>query len=125
MRVLLVDKRVIFLESLQRLLQANGILVVGTASESFEALEKIRTLFPDVIIIDVTGNGHERLETIKQIKLEKKTIKIIVLADSEENMRAVGHSNTCSYLLTSIKGKDLMQKLKALELNEERIDQRL
>ncbi len=118
MRVLLVDNRALFLEGLQSLLQSNGIEVAGTALSGPEALEKTRLLGPDVVLMDVTGAGRERLAAIRRIRAENPAIKIIVFADSDENLMATLQSGACGYLLTSIEGGELLKKLGGLERGE-------
>ncbi|MEN6349602.1 MAG: response regulator [Syntrophomonas sp.] len=120
MRVLLVDKRVLFLEGLKKVFHSNNIEVAGTALSNSDALEKTRELDPDLIVIDVTGAGQERLNTIRQIKAENGAIKIIVLADSKENLAAAEQNKACGCLLNSIVGEDLLAMINELgkELKE-------
>ncbi|ATW28165.1 response regulator [Candidatus Formimonas warabiya] len=118
MNVLLVDNRVLFLEGLQSLLQSNGIKVAGMALSGPEALEKTRLLGPDVVLMDVTGTGQDRLEAIRRIRAENPAVKIIVFADSDENLIAAVQNGACGYLLTSIEGGELLQKLGDLERGE-------
>lgn len=118
MKVLLVDNRVLFLEGLQKRLQLGGIEVAGTALSGQEALAKAGLLYPDVVLIDVTGSGQERLATIRRLKKENPAVKIIALADSDENLIAAVQNGACGYLLTNIEGEELLQKLGALERGE-------
>jgi len=118
MNVLLVDNRVLFLEGLKSLLQSNGVCVAGTALSGTEALEKTRLLSPDVVLMDVTGTGQERLAAIRRIRTENPAVKIIVFADSDENLMAAVQSGACGYLLTSIESRELLQKLSGLERGE-------
>ncbi|RJQ26573.1 MAG: DNA-binding response regulator [Peptococcaceae bacterium] len=118
LKILLVDDRTLFREGLQGFLQANGIEVAGTARDGPEALEKVRLLGPDVVLMDVTGAGRDRLEAIRRIRAENPAVKIVVFADSDENLMAAVQSGACGYLLTSIEGGELLQKLLALERGE-------
>jgi CheY-like chemotaxis protein len=58
LRCLLVDDSDAFLEAASVLLQRQGLTVAGVASNSAEALQQIRALRPDVILVDV-GLGDE------------------------------------------------------------------
>jgi DNA-binding NarL/FixJ family response regulator len=58
MRCLLVDDNVTFLEAAGLLLQGDGVIVVGVASNSAEALRQKHALRPDVILVDI-GLGDE------------------------------------------------------------------
>jgi DNA-binding NarL/FixJ family response regulator len=57
-RCLLVDDNDAFLEAASRLLQREGMTVVGTASSTAEAIRRARELRPDIIVIDI-GLGEE------------------------------------------------------------------
>jgi DNA-binding NarL/FixJ family response regulator len=57
-RCLLVDDNDAFLEAASRLLQREGVTVVGTASSTAEAIRRARALRPDIIVIDI-GLGEE------------------------------------------------------------------
>jgi DNA-binding NarL/FixJ family response regulator len=58
MRCVLVDDNDAFLAAASRHLQREGLVVVGTASNTVEALERAHALRPDVILIDI-GLGQE------------------------------------------------------------------
>jgi DNA-binding NarL/FixJ family response regulator len=58
MRFLLVDDNDAFLEAASVLLRREGLEVVGSASNSAEALRQARALRPDVILVDI-GLGNE------------------------------------------------------------------
>lgn len=118
LKVLLVDDRTLFRKGLQGFLQSNGIEVAGTARDGPEALEKAGLLEPDVILMNITGSGQIGLETIRRMKAENPAVKVIVFADSDENLMAAVQSGACGYLLTSIEGDELLQKLAALERGE-------
>jgi CheY-like chemotaxis protein len=53
LRCLLVDDNRAFLEAARRLLEAEGITVVGVASNGAEALGRVAQLRPDVTLVDV------------------------------------------------------------------------
>jgi two-component system nitrate/nitrite response regulator NarL len=58
LRCLLVDDNLDFLDAARVLLQQEGVMVVGVASSTAEALRQVRALRPDVIFIDI-GLGDE------------------------------------------------------------------
>ena len=57
-RCLLVDDNAAFLETASVLLEREGVTVVGVASSTAEALQQVRALRPDVILVDI-GLGDE------------------------------------------------------------------
>ena len=58
LRCLLVDDSTYFLEAAAKLLEVQGLAVVGVASTSAEALARVRELEPDVTIVDIDLNGE-------------------------------------------------------------------
>lgn len=115
MKVLLVDNSTLFMEGLINLLNSYGVDVVGTAPHEDEALTKASILEPDVILINVNGSRNNRLRAIRKIKAEIPAIHIIAFADSHENLLAATQNGASGYLLTDIKGDELLKKLRRLE----------
>jgi DNA-binding NarL/FixJ family response regulator len=58
LRSLLVDDNDAFLEAASVLLEREGVMIVGVASNTAEALRQARALRPDVILVDI-GLGDE------------------------------------------------------------------
>jgi CheY-like chemotaxis protein len=66
-RCLLVDDSTHFLEAASKLLEVEGLAVVGVASTSAEALARVRELDPDVTIVDVDLNGESGFDLAWQL----------------------------------------------------------
>jgi CheY-like chemotaxis protein len=64
---LLVDDSTYFLEAASKLLEAQGLAVVGVASTSAEALERVRELEPDVTLVDIDLNGESGFDLVWQL----------------------------------------------------------
>jgi CheY-like chemotaxis protein len=67
LRCLLVDDSTHFLEAASKLLEAQGLAVVGVASTSAEALARVRELEPDVTIVDVDLNGESGFDVVWEL----------------------------------------------------------
>lgn len=104
MKVLLVDDHALFLEGLRNLLNARGIQVVGTARDGLEALEKTRSLTPDLILMDIRMPICDGLAATRLIKAEMPESKIVILTTSseEEDLFEAIKSGACGYLLKSL-----------------------
>jgi len=105
LRVLLVDDHALFLEGLRNLLALESIEVVGIASDGLEALEKARSLRPEVILMDVQMPRCDGLAATRLIKAEQPEIKIVMLTMSEDDrdlFEAV-KSGASGYLLKKLK----------------------
>ena len=60
-------------------------LAVGTAASGEEALQKVESLRPDIVLLDIMMPGMEGLECLKQIKAKfPKTLVIMITALKDE-----------------------------------------
>jgi CheY-like chemotaxis protein len=66
-RCLLVDDSPHFLEAATKLIEGQGLAVVGVASTSAEALARVRELKPDVAIVDVGLNGESGFDVALEL----------------------------------------------------------
>lgn len=101
MRVLLVDDHSLFLEGLRNLLQSEGIEVVGSAEDGFNALAQARRLRPDVILMDIQMPRCDGVMATRLIKSEMPEIKIVMLtmSDDEQDLFDAVRSGASGYLL--------------------------
>jgi DNA-binding NarL/FixJ family response regulator len=101
LRILLVDDHALFLGGLRNLLATEGIQVVGTACDGLEALEKARSLRPDVILMDVEMPRCDGLAATRLIKAELPEIKIVMLtmSEDEQDLFEAVKSGASGYLL--------------------------
>lgn len=117
LRVLLVDDHALFLEGLRNLLALKSITVLGTAGDGLEALEKARSLRPDVILMDVQMPRCDGLAATRLIKAELPEIKIVMLTMSEDDrdlFEAV-KSGASGYLLKKLKPEPFFALLADLQ----------
>ncbi len=120
MRVLLVDDHNLFLESLQNLLTAHGFQVVGTAVDGFAALERARTLHPDLILMDIAMPRCDGLAATRLIKAEMPEMHIVMLTASEqdEHLFDAIKSGAAGYLLKSLRAPEFIRRLNEIEQGE-------
>jgi CheY-like chemotaxis protein len=67
LRCLIVDDSPRFLEAARRLLERQGVAVVGMASNSAEALQRAGELRPDVTLLDIDLGGESGLELARRL----------------------------------------------------------
>jgi len=67
LRCLLVDDSPRFLDAARGLLERQGITVVGVASTSAQALQRVGELGPDVILVDLDLGGESGLELARSL----------------------------------------------------------
>jgi len=83
-RVLIVDDEVSIVKFLDLKLKASGYEVL-TANNGLEALAKVQTQEPDLIVLDVIMPGMNGFETLKQIRA-LSAVPVIILSAVEGNM---------------------------------------
>jgi len=88
-KTLVVDDSQFMRVILTKLLEKEGISVIGTAKNGKEAVEKTKDLSPDVILMDINMPVMDGLEAIKRIMYEKPT-PIVVLSGVTKNDRDKG-----------------------------------
>jgi DNA-binding NarL/FixJ family response regulator len=117
LRVLLADDHRLLIDGLKSLLSANGIDVVGVASDGLEAASLAQSLNPDLVLMDVRMPNCDGLEATRRIKARQPQMRIVMLTTSAEDhdlFEAV-KSGACGYLLKSMGGDAFIDALRALE----------
>jgi DNA-binding NarL/FixJ family response regulator len=64
---LIVDDNPGFLTAAKRLLECEGVDVLGVASTGDEALERVRELRPDVALVDIELNGESGFDVVRRL----------------------------------------------------------
>jgi DNA-binding NarL/FixJ family response regulator len=89
MRCVIVDDSAAFVDAARRLLEHDGIMVVGVASTSAEALRCVQDLRPDVMLVDVDlgrENGFEVAEQLYESGLPAPTPVIMISTHNEQDL---------------------------------------
>lgn len=77
-RILIVDDGEFFRQTLRDILTRAGYEVAGEAENGVEALEKVHTLKPDCVILDVVMPLKNGLDAAKEISMLGLPLKIIM-----------------------------------------------
>ena len=118
-RILLVDDHPIVRQGLRTLLEGRpGWEVVGEASDGVEALEKVESLQPDVVVLDVTMPRMNGLEACRLIQRKPKASSLEVLVvtqhDSPQMMREALDAGARGYVVKSNAARDLLEAVEAV-----------
>jgi CheY-like chemotaxis protein len=88
LRALIVDDNATFLDSARRLLEREGIAIVGMVSTVAEALRSSRELDPDVVLVDVDlgdESGFDLAERLNSAPGERRPV-ILISAYPEQDL---------------------------------------
>ena len=101
-RTLIVDDDARLRRCIRDLLaSAPEIEVVGEATNGSEALDKVRYLHPDLVLMDVRLPGCNGLDTTAQVKREMPRVQVIILTtyDLPEYRDAAIDSGASGYVV--------------------------
>jgi len=87
--VFVVDDHPIVRQGLALLINRESDLVVcGEAEEMQSALSAIQTVRPDILIVDISLNGPDGLELLKNIRLTSPRLPVLILSMHDESIYA-------------------------------------
>jgi len=88
-KIILVDDHPVLRKGLVRLIDAKDEFVVcGEASSAADAMELIRELKPDLVIVDIGLPGTSGIELTKTIRSEFPKLPVLILSMHEEALYA-------------------------------------
>jgi DNA-binding NarL/FixJ family response regulator len=120
-RVMIVDDSTFSIAVLKRMLQKDGLEIVGTALNMKEAIQKAQELKPDLITMDMTlpdGDGIECSKEILKHLHETKIIAISAMMD-EEIIQRSRKAGIRGYLQKPVDQTDLDSAIERLFEGEE------
>ncbi|WP_303867690.1 response regulator [Acetobacterium wieringae] len=108
-RVMIVDDSTFSIAVLKRMLQKDGIEVVGTALNMSEAIQKAQEIKPDLITMDMTLPDGDGIECSKQILNHLQDTKIIAISAmmDEEIIQRARKAGIKGYLQKPVDQTDL------------------
>jgi len=88
-RVLLVDDHPIVRQGLALLIDRESDLVVcGEADGAHSVFRAITTLRPDIVILDISLNGPDGLDVLKEIRTKTASLPVLILSMHDESIYA-------------------------------------
>lgn len=120
-RVLLADDHAIFRAGLKALLDAEmGIEVVGEAANGDEAIELVRELQPDIVVMDLSMPGSGGLEATRRIVTLQLPTKVLVLTmhAEQEYLVPVLEAGASGYLTKTTADRKLIDAIRVVARGE-------
>lgn len=120
-RVLITDDHLIIREGLRLILEtADGIEIVGEASDGAECLRLVTELKPDVVLMDLQMPRMDGITAIDQLRSEHPEIAIVTLTSyNEDDLMIRGlQAGARGYLLRDTNRENLLDTIHAAAKGE-------
>lgn len=120
-KILIADDHAIVREGLKLLFSDQKDLeVIGEAEDGKQALEKVKVIRPDVILLDIAMpqlNGLEVISLIKKLEL-KTQIVVLSMHSKETYVQQVLAAGALGYVLKASPSSDILEAIRAAYRNE-------
>lgn len=113
---MIVDDSNIIRNRIQRAYDSNQFLLVATATNGLDAVDKFQTHYPDVITMDLTMPHMDGLECIKRIVALNDNVRILVvsaLSDKATGIQALA-LGASGFLCKPFSDEELVSALEQL-----------
>jgi NarL family two-component system response regulator LiaR len=120
-RILIADDHAVVREGLRALIDTEpGMELAGEATDGVEAVDRARSLQPDVILLDLLMPRKGGLEAIGEIKEDNPDARILVLTsfDEDEKVFHAIKSGALGYLLKDASPQELLRAIREVHHGE-------
>jgi len=117
MKIFIADDHPIFRQGLLKIMEADPDLeIVGESGDGEEALQLIRSLSPDIAVLDISMPGMSGLEIVSEVRKKSLTVEFIILTmfNEEEYFDEAMDYGVKGYLLKENATSDLLSCLKSV-----------
>jgi len=114
LRVLVVDDNEGFRGSLAALLCGEDLEVVGEAANGAEAIERVRELAPDVVLMDIRMPEMDGIEATRRLKALRPSLEVVALTGLEEQraVRDMLVAGAAGYVLKDSAGDEIVHAVR-------------
>jgi len=123
-KVLIVDDHQVVRQGLRIFLELHeDIQVVGEASDGNLAVEQVRQLQPDVVLMDLVMPNLDGISATRQVKALSGSTKVIALTSFTEDDKVFPaiQAGASSYLLKDVSPDELVEAIRAAYRGEARL----
>lgn len=113
-RVLLADDHIVVRQGLRALLSAEeDIEIIGEADDGRQAVQMVRDMAPDVVVMDIAMPVLNGVEATRQVLHERTPTKVIVLSSysDDEFVQQVTEAGASGYLEKQTAGNELVKAI--------------
>ena len=120
-RVLIADDHAIVRAGLRMLIKAEGDLeLVGEATGGFEAIEKVTSLKPDILILDLSMPDLDGIAVTRKLKEDHSNCTILILTVHEDDalLREAIKVGAAGYIIKHAAEDELISAIRAVNRGE-------
>jgi NarL family two-component system response regulator LiaR len=123
-KILIVDDHQVVRQGLRTFLELHDdVVVVGEAGDGVTAVEMVRQLEPDVVLMDLVMPRLDGIAATRQVKssgIHSKVIALTSFAEDDKVFPAI-QAGASSYLLKDVSPDDLVEAIRAVHRGEARL----
>lgn len=127
-KVMLADDHVLMREGIRQLLEFDGsIEVIAEANDGEECIEKLKTVHPQILLLDINMPKKNGIEVLQEIKNKNINIKVLILTvhgEIEYLLKAVD-IGVDGYILKDSESSELKKAINAVINGESYIQPKL
>jgi two-component system, NarL family, response regulator LiaR len=112
--IVIVDDHEVVRQGIRAFLDSSSAFkVVGEAASGEEALQLVKELVPDVVLMDLIMPGRDGIESTREIKRISPRTQVVVLTSFHEDIHIFPalKAGATSYVLKDVKMEDLAETL--------------
>lgn len=116
-RLLIADDHAVVRKGLLTLLEDEaGIEIVGEAADGIEAIEKIKILQPDIVLLDITMPRMSGIEAAKVLSEKHPDVKALIFSmhHNQEYILAAVENGAYGYLLKDTSKAEILDAIKTV-----------
>ena len=114
--VLVIDDHPLFRKGVADLIEMEPALsLIGEAAEGETGIRLVRTLKPDLILLDLNMKGMDGIETLGRLRAEDgidARIVMLTVSDAESDVLAALRAGADGYLLKDMEPEDILANLR-------------
>lgn len=121
-KVLIVDDQKLLSDLMEAMLiKDTNISIIGCAKDGCQALELVKQLTPDVVLMDIVMPNCNGIESTKKIKEFDKNIKVLILTTSnnEDDVHQALDNGADGYVLKDITKNELITAINSVHAEME------
>lgn len=127
-KVMLADDHVLMREGIRQLLEFDGsIEVIAEANDGEECIEKLKTVHPQILLLDINMPKKNGIEVLQEIKNKNINVKVLILTvhgETEYLLKAVD-IGVDGYILKDSESSELKKAINGVINGESYIQPKL